>query len=306
MRSARNASATAASQAQFAGLVAQRGSPRHNVTVALLSQGNPAAKPVPVRKLDCPAISCALRWVTEDEIAYTGPRGERGGRSESMLHPRAVCFSLALLVTVASNALAQGSPGYRMRFPAGGILGPRPGSVVRPPRLTVPSPGNSAEGFRRQFFSPYQYFGAYPFGSYGYEDPEHSSGDYSADSMPVRDVDPADYSTEVKPARNVQTLDDSAAVGKLQVTRDTSGTQNVVRLTWRDEGAGVSQVAFFLARADSTTLSAQTVRSPPFTAVFEPFAATAFAGMTVVLPGGTLVTQYVRYGRERREGREGR
>jgi hypothetical protein len=44
-------------------------------------------------------------------------------------------------------------------------------------------------------------------------------------------------------------------------------------------------------------LSAQTVRSPPFTALFEPPPGTAFAGMTVVLPGGTLVTQLLPYRR---------
>jgi hypothetical protein len=112
----------------------------------------------------------------------------------------------------------------------------------------------------------------------------------------VRDVDPARYATEVKPAQNVGTPQDSATVGKLQVSEERAGAKDVVRLTWGGKGAAASQVAFFLATADSTVLSAQTVRSPPFTAVFEPPPATAFTGMTVVLPGGSLVTQYVRYG----------
>ena len=201
------------------------------------------------------------------------------------------CGLTVLLTTLAQDAVAQGSPKYRMRFPA--TLDPHAGPSVRPPRLRVTPPRSSAEGFGRQFLSPYQYLGAYPFGSYGYGYPDDSSADYSADSMPARDVDPADYVTEVKPARNVQTLDDSSAVGKLQVTEERVGAKNVVRLTWRDEGARASQVALFLADSGRTVLAAETVRSPPFTWAFELQPRTAFAGMTVVLPGGSLVTQYV-------------
>ena len=49
--------------------------------------------------------------------------------------------------------------------------------------------------------------------------------------------------------------------------------------------------------ADSArnVLAAETVRSPPFVAVLNPPAQTAYAGMTVVLPGGALETQYVPY-----------
>jgi hypothetical protein len=207
----------------------------------------------------------------------------------------ALCCGLMVLLTATQDALAQVSPGYRMRFPADGILGPRLRPSVRPPRLSVTSPGSSSEGFRRQFFSPYQYFGAYSFGSDGYGYPDDSSADYSADSMQVRELDPADYATEVKPARNVQILDDSSAVGKLQVTEETVGAKRVVRLTWRDEGVGASQVALFLADSNKAVSSAQTVRSPPFTAAFEAPPATAFTGMTVVLPGGTLVSRFLPY-----------
>jgi hypothetical protein len=113
----------------------------------------------------------------------------------------------------------------------------------------------------------------------------------------VRDVDPANYSTEVKPARSIQTLDDSAAVGKLQVTQETSDSTSVVRLTWSDEGVGATQVAFFLADSARAVLAAETVRSPPFAWLFELQPRTRFAGMTVVLPGGSLVTRYVPYRR---------
>jgi hypothetical protein len=213
----------------------------------------------------------------------------------------AVCCGLTLLLTSAADALAQGSPGYRTRTPPAGSPGARAGSSVRPPRLTGTQPDSRNPGrFRHRFFSPYQYLGSYPIGAYGDEYADDSVSSYSVDSAPVRDVDPANYSTEVKPARSIQTLDDSAAVGKLQVSEETDGSRTV-RLTWLDKGVGATQVAFFLADSARAVLAAETVRSPPFTWVFEAQPRTAFAGMTVVLRGGSLVTQYVPY-RRRREG----
>ena len=210
----------------------------------------------------------------------------------------AAFVTLTACITIADEGLAQGSPGYRTRTPASSSPGVRAGSSVRPPRLTGTQPNTRSSGrFRQQFFSPYQYLGSYAFGAYGDEYPDDSVSRYSADSAPVHTVDPANYSTEVKPARNIQTLDDSAAVGKLQVTEDTSGSNKAVRLTWRDGGVGATQVAFFLADSARAVLAARTVRSPPFTWVVEPQARMAFAGMTVVLRGGSLVTQYVPYRR---------
>jgi len=204
-----------------------------------------------------------------------------------------------VLLTFADDALAQGSPGYRTRIPPSNSPGARANSSVRPPRLTGTQPKTESPGrFRQQFFSLYQYLGSYPIGSYGSAYREDSTGGYSADSAPVRDVDPANYSTEVKPERNIQTLDDSAAVGKLQVTEEANGSTKAVRLTWGDEGVGATQVAFFLADSGRAVLAAETVRSPPFTWLFEPQPRTAVAGMTVVLPGGSLVTQYVPYQRQ--------
>jgi hypothetical protein len=210
----------------------------------------------------------------------------------------AVCCALLVLLTSAEDAFAQGSPGYRTRIPARGSPGARAGSSVRPPRLTGTQPDTRSPGrFRHQFFSPYQYLGSYPVGSYESGGADDSTDGYSADSARVRDVDPANYATEVKPARTVQRLDDSAAVGKLQITEETDRSRTAVRLTWRDDGVGATQVAFFLADSNRAVLAAQTVRSLPFTAVFESPPATAFTGMTVVLSGGSLVTQYVPYRR---------
>lgn len=208
-----------------------------------------------------------------------------------------MCCGLKVLLTSAEDAFAQGSPGYRTRTPAAGAPVRPAGPSVRPPRLTgTPPDTRPRDPFRRQFFPLYPYLW-YPSDAYDDEYPDDSVGRYSADSVPVRDVDPASYSTEVKPAPTIVTLDDSAAVGKLQVTEETAGSRKAVRLTWRDNGAGATQVAFFLADSSRAVLAAETVRSPPFTWRFEPPPRTKFVGMTVVLPGGSLVTQYVPYGR---------
>lgn len=208
----------------------------------------------------------------------------------------AVCCCLAVSLTLPEHAFAQG----RMRQPA--VAPPvRLGGPTGPPRLTGSPPRRFDQGrgrFHKQFFSPYQYLGWYPYGFYGNDYPADSMGGYSADSAPARDINPADYTTEVKPAANVQAPDDSSAVGKLQVSSETSGSKTLVRLSLRGNAGGAAQVAFFLADSAKAVLSAQTVRSPPFTAVFDPPPATAFTGMTAALPGGTLVTQYLPYRRE--------
>jgi hypothetical protein len=114
------------------------------------------------------------------------------------------------------------------------------------------------------------------------------------------------YSTEtqrvpVQPARDVYAVYDTVPpVGALQVSSTLLGSKPMVRLTWRDHGLGAEQVAFFLADKGRAVLSAQTVRSPPFTVLLEPPSGAAYAGMTVLLPGGTLETQYVPYRRRAR------
>ena len=202
----------------------------------------------------------------------------------------AVCCGLMVLLTSAEDALSQGSPGYRMRPPAAGSPGPPAGPSVRPPRLIGTPPDTRPPGrFRQWFFPLYQY----PwYSDYAYDDeyPDDSVNGYPADSAPLYEVDPANYSTEVKPARNIQTLDDPAGVGKLHVSQEAS--EKLVRLTWVDNGTGATQVAFFLADSARAVQAAQTVRSPPFTWFCELRPGTTFAGMTVVLPGGSLVTQY--------------
>jgi hypothetical protein len=199
----------------------------------------------------------------------------------------AVCFALTALLTLPDDGLAQGAPGYRMRVPTGGSLG----GSVRPPRLTGPAPSildRPGRQFGRRFVVPYLYFPWYPYVSNDYAYQEDSTGDYSMQA-------------EAEPASDVYPSDDSVPdVGRLHVSFESITSKTVVRLTWRDSGVDAAQVAFFLADRARAVLSAQTVRSPPFTALFEPPQGTAFAGMTVVLPGGTLVTQFLPYRRRAR------
>ncbi|HZA98321.1 MAG TPA: hypothetical protein VE399_06055 [Gemmatimonadales bacterium] len=190
---------------------------------------------------------------------------------------------------IQPDVLAQGGPGYRIRMPIGGSLG----APVRPPRLTGTTPSTLDQfGQRRgRSFIPYWPFGYY-LGSDGYNYPEDSTGQaYSTETQRVF----------VQPAREVYPLYDTVtAVGPLQVSSMLVGSKSMVRLTWRDHGVGADQVAFFLADSARSVLTAETVRSPPFTALLEPASGSAYAGMTVVLPGGTLETQYVPYRRRAR------
>jgi hypothetical protein len=195
---------------------------------------------------------------------------------------------LAVLLTIPGSGAAQSVPGYRMRIPIGGPVAGHTGASMRPPRLTGITDATLGLGngpFRRQLVVPFQGFGWYFAGSDGYSYPDDSAGQ--------------GYSTETEPARDIYPIFDSLPdVGRLEVSSRRMASGVVVRLTWPDHGTGAAQVAFFLADSAKAVLSAQTDRSPPFTALFEPPPGTAFAGMTVVMPGGSLVTRFVRYRRE--------
>jgi hypothetical protein len=214
-----------------------------------------------------------------------------GANSELSVMYRLRLVAIAVSIGLATgNAHAQGAPGYRMRAPT---LGGQPGAgaSVRPPRLTGPAPSildRPGRQFGRRFVVPYLYFPWYPYVSNDYAYQEDSTADYSMQS-------------ETEAASDVYPADDSVPdVGRLHVSFESIVSRTVVRLTWPDQGVHAAQVAFFLADRARAVLSAQTVRSPPFTALFEPPPGTAFAGMTVVLPGGTLVTQFLPYRRRAR------
>ena len=218
-----------------------------------------------------------------------------------MPHPRLITLGLSFWLGVSLNpmpdALAQGARGPGMRMPVGGSLGGSP----RPPRLTLPTTPDRPGDGRHRFFPYWPYW---PYGYYDYDDyfPD-SAGYYGDDSTGAGYADA--YSTEtqrvpVQPPREVYPVYDTVtAVGPLVVS-STPVSRTMVRLTWRDGGLGAKQVAFFLADSSRNVLTAETVRSPPFIAVLKPPAETAYAGMTVVLPGGAVETQYVPYQGQRR------
>jgi hypothetical protein len=210
----------------------------------------------------------------------------------------AACLGLGVFLTTPENGLAQGAPRMRMPMvsppvaPGGPSVRPLPPTAasVAPPRLgpppgTIP-PGNGHLG--NGFINPFAFYG-WPY----------VWSDYSSDDTYQEDST-ADYSMapETEPASGVYPADDSVPdLGRLHVSFGTVASKTVVRLSWPDHGVHAAQVAFFLADESRAVLAAQTVRSAPFTAVFEAPPGTAFTGMTVVLPGGTLVTQYLPYRR---------
>jgi len=183
-----------------------------------------------------------------------------------------------------------------MRMPPLGGGGSVSGSP-RPPRLALPSnPDRPGDGRHRPFFPYWPYWGG---GYYDYDDYFPDSAGYSpADSADTGYSDvytPETQHVPVQPPREVYPVYDTvAAVGPLVVS-STAVSRTMVRLSWRDGGTGAKQVAFFLADSARNVLAAETVRAPPFVAVLQPPAQTAYAGMTVVLAGGVLETQYVPY-----------
>ena len=216
-----------------------------------------------------------------------------------MAHLRRVALGLSVWLVASLNllpdAVAQGGRGPGMRMPIGGSIGGSP----RPPRLALPpsNPDRPGDGGHRPFFPYWPYY--WSDGYYGYDDyfPD-SAGYYPADSAGNGYSDvytPETQRVPVQPPREVYPVYDTvAAVGPLVVS-STPVSRTLVRLSWRDGGLGAKQVAFFLADSARNVLTAETVRAPPFVAVLKPPAQTAYAGMTVVLPGGALETQYVPY-----------
>jgi hypothetical protein len=207
-----------------------------------------------------------------------------------------VSIGWALLLTSLDQAVAQSAP-YRMRFPAGGLGGGRPPAAgvgppavgVRPPRLTG-SPDDSEKppdgSFPRGSF-PFADFGWY----YGWDDYEYADDStteaYPSDTMPVRKAEP---SRDVYPVFYNVSEPDSLEVSSRRIS---SGI--LVRLSLPARDTTARQVALFLTDSAKNVLSAQTDRTPPFTAEFPLPARTAFAGMTVVLPNGNMVTKFVPY-----------
>jgi hypothetical protein len=205
-----------------------------------------------------------------------------------------VSVGWALLLASLDQAVAQSAP-YRMRFPTTGLGGGRPATAgVRPPKL-IGSPDDTQrppEGsFPRGAF-PYADFGWY-YGSDGYEyaDDEYADDStteaYESDTVTARKPQP---SRDVYPVFYNVSEPDSLEVSSRRIS---SGI--LVRLSLPARDTTARQVALFLTDSAKHVLSAQTDRTPPFTAEFPLPARTAFAGMTVVLPNGNMVTKFVPY-----------
>lgn len=71
---------------------------------------------------------------------------------------------------------------------------------------------------------------------------------------------------------------------------------SIVRVTWLPGRQSVSEVGIFLADSAETVLAVQTLRAPPYAAVFEATSAAAFAGVTVVERDGSPATALVPLG----------
>ncbi len=112
-----------------------------------------------------------------------------------------------------------------------------------------------------------------------------------ADTPPAGDMRPlVDPRMAVPGAGGVG---DSLVVERVAIVDEVTATG--LRLTWKDAGQVAAEVALFLADSARSMLSVQTVRTPPYTALFEPPPGTAFAGMTVAWPDGSTSTRFVSY-----------
>ena len=75
---------------------------------------------------------------------------------------------------------------------------------------------------------------------------------------------------------------------------------NVLRLTWREGNRVVQEAALFVADSGERVLAVQTVRAPPFTALFDVTPDIAYIGATLVYDDGTKSTTLVPYTAPRR------
>ena len=95
-------------------------------------------------------------------------------------------------------------------------------------------------------------------------------------------------------ASTVMQGDLGGAAAALAVDRLAGG---VVRLTWRPDGRAVEEVGLFLADAQQRVLAVQTLRAPPFSALFEPSYQAAYVGITIVYADGQTATTLLPYTR---------
>lgn len=81
--------------------------------------------------------------------------------------------------------------------------------------------------------------------------------------------------------------EDALQIEQLSATR--------VRLSWSAEGRAVQQVSFLVADEGQTVLAVQTLRQPPFTALFETTENARYLGVSVTWEDGSVSTSLVPY-----------
>lgn len=93
-------------------------------------------------------------------------------------------------------------------------------------------------------------------------------------------------------ARTLLQGDLGDAADAVAVERLSSG---VVRLTWRPDGRAVEEIGLFLTDAQQNVLAVQTLRVPPFSALFEPTNGVAYVGVTIAYADGQSTTTLLPY-----------
>lgn len=146
------------------------------------------------------------------------------------------------------------------------------------------------------FFGPWNGY-AYPYygDPYAYRDP------YARDA-------PSNQADTLQRADTVPAGDTQVAVSGRVAVPGPSGTDSLIvesvappgeratpilRVTWEPMGRQAEEVALFVADSSQAILAVQTVRGPPFAALFEPPGETVFAGITVVWPTGSKSTRLI-------------
>lgn len=86
---------------------------------------------------------------------------------------------------------------------------------------------------------------------------------------------------------NLGGMADALAVDKL--------ANGILRLSWRPDGRAVTEVGLFLADAQQRVLAAQTLRAPPFSALFGSARGAAYVGITVAYADGQSATTLLPY-----------
>lgn len=220
-----------------------------------------------------------------------------------MWYPRitsiAVSFSFLFLSTLPNAAFGQrlggGRPVPLTLTPSAPVsissfdpFAPERVGLFRVPQHHRGLPGIERRRVRFVDHRPFP-FGGF-FGWIPYFDASTSLEYPSTSSYGTGDISPGQ---ELELKAIAEGLADSLEVERVSTTDVVP--RPVLRLTWRNSDLPAAQVALFLADSSQSVLSAQTLRSPPFTALFEPHPATVFVGMTVVWPDGTLSTRFVPY-----------